>query len=70
MSGINLQTTIDNDKLVFIDCFSEPFSFNQFQNLPISTTVPNTYSLQSPKKLLKWSNDEQGFASLFEMIQE
>ena len=30
MGGINLQTSIDNDKLVFIDCFSEPFSFNQF----------------------------------------
>jgi hypothetical protein len=36
----------------------------------VSTTVPNTYSLQTPKKLLKWSNDEKGFASLFELIRD
>ena len=32
--------------------------------------MPNTYSLATPKKLLKWSNDGSGFASLFEMIRD
>ena len=45
--------------MVYVDCFSQPFSINSFQNLPISTKVPNTYSLQEPKKLVKVSNDGQ-----------
>jgi len=55
LAGLNIQTYIDSGDLHFIDGFSQPFSSNTFQNLPISTAVPNTFSLQLPKKMSKFS---------------
>lgn len=43
--GINLQASIDDGSLTYIDAFSQPFSMNSFDNLPISTKIPNTHSL-------------------------
>lgn len=48
---MNLQTSIDSGKLVYLDLFAKPFDYNVFDNLPLSQAVPNTYSTKVPKKL-------------------
>ena len=53
--GINLQTSIDSGDLLYIDAFSQPFSHNSFDNLPISTKIPSTHTMQLPKNLVKFS---------------
>ena len=62
--------------MTFIDAFSQPFACNSFSNLPVSISVPNTYSMRLPKGLKKFSvlddEDEEGssLAKLLDMIED
>lgn len=58
ISGLNLQTSMQKGQLVFIDAFSQPTSGMAYENLPISTSVPNTYQLQTNSKAHAFSCDE------------
>ena len=53
--GINLQSAVDGGQVHYIDLFSAPFDYNAFDNLPLSLSVPNTFSTKLPKKLQKAS---------------
>lgn len=55
MAGINLKSCIESGQLAFIDAFSQPFSCDAFENLPVSTSVPNTFSLQPPAGINKFT---------------
>ena len=50
-----LQSAVDGGQVHYIDLFSAPFDYNAFDNLPLSLSVPNTFSTKLPKKLQKAS---------------
>jgi KaiC/GvpD/RAD55 family RecA-like ATPase len=68
--GINLQTSIDDGSLIYIDAFTQPFSMNSFDNLPISTKIPNTHTLKVPKNLHKFSIGASDISSSFDELYE
>ena len=49
--GLNLQQSVDDGKVIYMDLFSKPYDTNTFDNLPPSQAVPATYSTKLPKKL-------------------
>ena len=69
MSGLNMQQFIDKKQLVFLDAFSQPFANQmEYQNLPISTSVPNTYTLKINNKIQTFSSAlsiEESFKTLY-----
>jgi len=55
MAGLNLQTLIESERLVFIDAFSQPFDSIQFDNLPISISTPSTFTMRNPRNLERFT---------------
>lgn len=78
LGGINLQQAMERGQMVLIDTTSQPFDSNSFGNLPISTAVPNTFSLTMPSQVIKSvnsSNEDEdqtqlskNMSSLFEKV--
>ena len=49
--GINLQQAVEAGNVHWMDAFGTPFDYNSFDNLPLSLSVPNTFTTNMPSKV-------------------
>ena len=74
MSGLNLAQFIESKQLVLIDGFSQPYEGMQYSNLPISTSVPNTYQLQTNNNVVTFRSSptsrSESLKNLYTILQE